>query len=64
EMHIKVNGISGLLQYSVINSLGQVVSHGSMTHETMVNTSSFSPGLYLVRVSFGKYEMMGKVVKE
>ncbi|HJW30128.1 MAG TPA: T9SS type A sorting domain-containing protein, partial [Saprospiraceae bacterium] len=47
EMHIKVNGISGLLNYSVINSLGQVVSHGSMTHETMVNTSSFSPGLYL-----------------
>jgi photosystem II stability/assembly factor-like uncharacterized protein len=64
EMTIEVAGNSILLDFEVMNSLGESMATGSFFNQALVNTVSFPAGLYLVKVVMRGKVILVKVVKE
>jgi len=47
----------------ILNSSGQIVFRGSMIEEIIIQTESFAPGVYLVKLSNGYFCKMQKIIK-
>jgi hypothetical protein len=63
ELIIDASYNTEIINFEIYNSLGQSVFSGSMTEKTIVNTSGFSKGIYLIKLELkGKVEY-GKIVK-
>lgn len=50
ELIITCNGTNEKVFFDIINVLGQAVSSGSFIDKTIIQTSTFSPGLYLIKI--------------
>ena len=52
------------IDFQIINSSGQVVYRGKLIESTTIQTSTFIPGLYLLKLENGKTFEFLKIVKE
>ncbi|MFH2143679.1 MAG: PKD domain-containing protein [Bacteroidota bacterium] len=64
ELIIEIEGRSENSKYEILNSIGQVVSIGGLTKRTIVQTNRFAPGVYLIKIDYGKYFEFRKIIKE
>lgn len=65
EVTISVNGMDGVSQVEIMNTIGKVVYKHSISNAIsgkVINISSLSPGLYIVRVSNAKGEFTSKLI--
>jgi len=53
-----------MANFEILNSIGQVVHKGSLVEKTVVQTNSFSSGVYLIKLENGKTYEIKKIVKE
>ena len=59
-LNIKMEGGS---TFEILNLTGQVVYKGDLKESTVVNTSNFKPGMYMVKVEVGTGYEFRKVIK-
>ena len=52
-LYIELKGVSENICFFIYDAVGQLVFHGSFTGNTMVNTSGFSSGVYVVKCVVG-----------
>ena len=64
ELVIENKGNKEKTDFEISNSLGQVVFKGSLLQKTIVNTSEFASGVYLIKIKNGKSFEFRKIVKE
>jgi PKD repeat protein len=64
ELFIEIEGNNETTNFEIFNSIGQIVFRGSMLEKTIVKTSSFSAGVYLIKLESGKTFQYKKIVKE
>lgn len=64
ELTLKAMGISGNIRYEILNMFGQVVSKGSFTEHTLINTSGLRPGAYLIQCTTDKTVELLKIIKQ
>jgi endonuclease I len=63
ELYIEFNGNTKKRNFQLINSFGGVVFKGNLLENTVVNTSGFSPGIYILKLENGKNLEFKKIVK-
>ena len=65
ELTIETEGIEEVLDFEIINAIGNVVLKGSFIEKTIVQTSNFAPGVYLLKIGKGKdvYKIK-KIIKQ
>jgi hypothetical protein len=64
ELILEMDGNNSKLDFEILNTLGQVVFKGNLTEKTVVPTSNFSQGVYLIKLDNGKTFDFKKIVKE
>src|ERR1035437_2750803 len=64
ELIIEIEGNNGKVNFEILNLIGQVVFKGTTTEKTVVQTSSFAPGVYVIKLENGKTFEFKKIVKE
>jgi hypothetical protein len=64
ELVIEMSGKNEMLNFEIINSIGEVVSKGHLYDKTIIQTSNFPQGLYLIRLDNGKTFEFRKIIKE
>ena len=64
ELTIELMNNTQNTNFEILNSLGQVVFKGYLLEKTMVQTNSFAPGIYLIKLENGKTFEIVKRVKE
>jgi hypothetical protein len=64
ELIIEIEGNNGKVNFEILNLIGQVVFKGTLTEKTVVQTSSFAPGVYVIKLENGKTFEFKKIVKE
>jgi len=64
ELIIEIDGISKNANIEIYNSNGQVVFKGIANERTIVPTTSFSQGIYLLKIDKGDSFEFRKIVKE
>ena len=53
-----------VIKYEIANALGQVVLSGSFNEKTVVETSNFAPGVYVIKLKNANSIEFKKIVKE
>ncbi len=61
---IELKGDANPLRFEIVNAAGQVVFRGDVTEKTVVQTSEFLPGVYLLKLGNGKTFEFRKILKE
>ncbi len=64
ELIIEYDGNKETVNFEIYNSIMQVVFNGSLLEKTVVQTSKFAPGVYLIKLGNGKTFEFKKIVKE
>ncbi len=64
ELIIEIEGNNEKVNFEIYNAAGQVVSKGEFIEKTIVQTSIFAPGLYVVKLSNGEFFEFKKIIKE
>ena len=64
ELTIEIDGNTKNSEFEILNSIGQVVFTGALVEKTVVQTSNFLPGFYLVKLKFGQTFEFKKVIKQ
>lgn len=64
KLTIEIQGNYQTVEFEILNSLGQVVFNGNLTEKIRVQTSSFSPGMYLITFKSGKTFESRKFIKK
>jgi len=64
KLVIEIQGNNKITTYEIYNPFGQIVQKGSSVGKTVVQTNSFSPGVYLIKLEYGKTYEFKKIVKE
>jgi hypothetical protein len=64
ELIIEAENMNENSRYEFINSVGQVISAGTLMTKTSVQTSHFPMGIYLLKVGNGKTFDIRKIVKK
>jgi hypothetical protein len=64
ELIIELEGNKESVNFEILNSIGQVILKGNLIEKTIVQTHSFSLGLYLIKLSNGSSYEFKKIVKE
>lgn len=64
EFVIEIKGYQDEQNFELINSYGQTVFKGCVFDKTVVQTSGFSPGVYILRFGDGETIEIKKIVKE
>ncbi len=64
QLVIEIKGNTSNTRFEILNSNGQMVFKGNMTEKTVVETSNFAPGLYMIKLENGKTFEFKKVIKE
>lgn len=52
------------IDYEFVNMIGKVIQKGSISGKTVIETSSFTPGIYLLKIDNGKTKETMKIIKE
>ena len=50
ELIIEIEGNNKKLSFEILNSIGQIVFKGSLSEKTVVQTTEFAPGIYLLKL--------------
>ena len=64
EMIIDISGNLREADFEVLNGLGQSMVNDQLIHQVTINTNSYPPGVYLVKVTLGNHVILKKVLKE
>ncbi len=64
ELTIEINSNTTNTHFEILNSIGQVVFEGSMLEKTVIQTSNFSLGVYVIKFEKGETFEFKKIVKE
>ncbi|NVN93868.1 MAG: T9SS type A sorting domain-containing protein [Bacteroidetes bacterium] len=51
-------------KYKILNVIGQLVFKGKFIEKTNIQTTNFTPGVYLIKLENGKTCEFKKIVKE
>jgi hypothetical protein len=63
ELIIEYKGNNDRIGFNILNSTGQIVFEGNLSEKTIVQTSNFSPGIYLMKIeNCGSFEFK-KIIK-
>lgn len=60
---IEYAGNNKEIGFYILNSIGQIVFSGRLADKTIVQTSTFSPGIYLIKLDTGKTIEFNKIIK-
>ena len=63
ELIIENYGTKNRLSFNILNSIGQSVFIGNLSEKTIVQTTNFSPGVYLVKLENGRSFEFKKFIK-
>lgn len=64
ELTIEIKENTKKTDFEILNSLGSVVFKGNLVEKTVVQTSVFSPGMYLLKFENGKTFEFKKLIKK
>ena len=64
DLIIEMSGNDKQLEIEIMNVFGQVVYIGTFRNKTIIGTSHFTPGLYLVKIINGKVPVIKPIIKE
>ena len=64
ELIIAFQGNKNNTGFEIVNPTGQVIFKGDLLEKTVVQTSNFAPGVYLIKLNNGKSYEFKKIVKE
>ena len=64
ELIIEADNLNENTSFKIINSVGQVISAGTLMTKTHIQTSHFPMGIYLLKVENGKTFEIRKIVKK
>ncbi len=64
ELTIEMIGNKEKVAFNIFNSIGQTVYNGNLIEKTIVQTSSFASGVYIIKLNNGKVFEFKKIVKE
>jgi carboxyl-terminal processing protease len=64
ELNIDIKGNNDKYKFEIINSIGQTVFKGNLTEKTTIQTTNFSPGIYLIKLENGKTIEIKTIVKK
>jgi hypothetical protein len=64
QLTIEIVGATEKTNFEILNSIGQVIFKGTMQEKAKINTSTFSSGVYFIKLENGKTFEFKKVVKE
>jgi hypothetical protein len=64
ELIIEIEGNNEIINFDIINAIGQVIFKGDLIEKTVVQTSVFAPGIYVVKLENGSTVEFKKIVKE
>jgi len=64
DLTIEFNGNMNEIRYAVINASGKLITSGVFRGSTIVHTSSFSDGLYVIKFNTGKTYEFRKMIKQ
>jgi hypothetical protein len=63
ELIIEAEGNSELQSFQILNSLGHLVFEGSLSEKTVVKTTGFYPGFYVLKIKNGRLIIFKKIIK-
>ena len=63
ELNIEFKGNKDRLSFNILNSVGQIVFKGNLSEKTVVQTTNFSPGVYIMKLENGSSFEFKKIVK-
>jgi len=61
---LEYSGNTSNISFDILNALGQVVFTGNLQEKTVVQTSNFASGVYLIKLSNGNSFEFKKIIKE
>ena len=64
ELIIEFKENHNKLNFEILNSIGQVVFNGTLLEKTIIQTTTFTSGVYLIKLDNGKTFEFKKIVKE
>ena len=64
ELTIEVKGKNEKVNFEIINGMGSIIYQGNFKEKTIVNTISFPPGVYFIKLENKKLYEFKKAVKE
>ena len=64
KLFIEIKGNKDLSSFEILNTVGQIVFKGSLFEMTSVETSSFDPGIYLVKIRHNRTTEIRKIIIE
>lgn len=64
QLIIEIKGNTQKTDFEIFNSFGQVIYKGCLFEKVVIQTSNFSPGVYVVKFNNGKTFDFKKVLKE
>ena len=62
KLVIEKNSNNEKLKFELINAMGQTVYKGYFSEKTIVETTNFSPGVYLIRIESGNTVELDKLI--
>jgi hypothetical protein len=63
QLNIEINGNSQPVNFQIINSTGAIIYNGILTQKTTLETTNFSPGIYLIRFINDNVDETKKIIK-
>jgi len=64
ELIIEIDGNHEKVNFEILNAIGQVVFKGNLVEKTIVQTSNFATGVYLIKLENGKTFEFKKIIKK
>ena len=64
ELIIELEGNKEIVNFEILNSVGQSVYKGNLYDKTNVKTEDFKPGLYFIKLDYGNSFKLIKIVKQ
>ena len=64
ELTIEIDGNNQRQNFEILNAIGEVVFKGNFVEKTIVQTSNFAPGMYLIKLENGKPFEFKKFIKK
>jgi subtilase family serine protease len=64
ELVIELEGNKKTIHFEILNSLGQIIYSSELKEKTIVRTTSFIPGFYIMNFNDGKNFILKKMLKE
>ena len=64
ELIIESDGSNNGTSFEILNTIGQVIFKGKLVGKTVVQTSAFTTGIYILKLESGKTFEFKKIIKE